>query len=82
MSDTKTVLEELRASAKFAATKSEEASFTRGADALAASQARVEALEGIKAEAERIRNEAHYRGDIYGYDLMQTILAAGEVKHE
>jgi len=38
--------------------------------------AHIEALERIKTEAERIRNEAHYRGDIYGYDLMRTILAA------
>jgi len=46
------------------------------ADAWEQMEVKMKTLEAIREEAERIRNEAHYMGDIYGYDLMRTVLAA------
>ncbi len=35
---------------------------------------RVEGLEGVAKEAERIATEAHLAADHYAYDLMRTVL--------
>jgi len=42
--------------------------------------AEIARLRKVVAEAERIKAEAHLRGDHYAYDLMRTVLAALEGK--
>lgn len=38
------------------------------------SRAEIERLKRIEEEAKRIKNEAHYNGDHFTYDLMRTVL--------